>query len=246
MASDEPHPVEMNIFQFYHVVSEKLRLFLQDSFQLDSNQVRMPLTGFDEALREALVNCLVHADYAQKHPSIRIEAFDRFFTFLNPGQMLISYESYVVGGNSRPRNEQLMSFFRLLGLSERQGFGGAQIFKSAYENLYRLPDVDTNHEQTKVKIWYVDLADSYPDMSTEEKTILRLLVKSKQPLSSKQIQAETGYNEYKVRKAIGSLQNAGHVRVLGQARSTRYSALADFPSVMAELQSVFDSLRGSV
>ena len=32
--------------------------------------------------------CLAHADYVQAYPSIKIEVFDGWFHFLNPGKML--------------------------------------------------------------------------------------------------------------------------------------------------------------
>ena len=44
--------------------------------------------------------------------------------------MLVSKEQFVIGGDSRTRNEVIMKLFRLLGASERQGFGGPLIFKN--------------------------------------------------------------------------------------------------------------------
>ncbi|HHT08483.1 MAG TPA: AAA family ATPase [Clostridiales bacterium] len=243
VATDEPNQHEMNIYQFYSIVSEKLRALVYERFKLDSKQVRMPMGGFDESLREALVNCLAHADYSQMHPSIKIETFDGFFTFQNPGKMLVSYETYVKGGESRPRNEQIMSLFRYLGVSERQGWGGAQIFKFAHENRYRQPEIHSNLEHTKVKIWHVDLVDSYPDMLPDEKAVYQVIVKSDVPVSSKDLILATGFTEYRIRKAIDALKAGKHISVLGKARSTRYSALVDFASVITKIQSDLDAMK---
>lgn len=75
----------------------------------------MPLSDFDEVLRECLINCLAHADYVQAYPSIKIEVFDGWFHFLNPGKMLVSLQQFRIGGDSRPRNEIIMKMFRWLG-----------------------------------------------------------------------------------------------------------------------------------
>mgnify|MGYP003042413317 CR=1 FL=1 len=235
VATDEPSNEEMNIYNFYTIVSEKLRVFLQKSFALDTQNIRVPESNFDETIREALVNCLAHADYWQAFPSIKIEAHEGWFSFLNPGKMLISIESFANGGNSRPRNESIMSFFRHLGVSERQGFGGAQIFRSAVENQFRLPEIETDLERTEVRIWYIDLADSYPDMSEDEKSIFRYLVKKGIPVTNKELQAEIGLSAYHVRKALTGLLNSNHIDTSGKARATKYSIKIGSQEMFARL-----------
>ena len=88
ISDDEPSDYEMNIFNFYSIVYAKMKILLKESFELDEGQLRMPLSDFDEVLRECLINCLAHADYVQAYPSIKIEVFDGWFHFLNPGKML--------------------------------------------------------------------------------------------------------------------------------------------------------------
>ena len=100
-----------------------------------SQQIRLPIGDFDETIREYLANCLAHADYIQGYPSVKIEAYDGWYRFLNPGKMLVSPEQFRIGGDSRPRNEVIMKLFRLIGVSDRQGGGGPLIFKSALSGL---------------------------------------------------------------------------------------------------------------
>ena len=88
VSDDEPSDYEMNIFNFYSIVYAKMKILLKESFELDEGQLRIPLSDFDEVLRECLINCLAHADYVQAYPSIKIEVFDGWFHFLNPGKML--------------------------------------------------------------------------------------------------------------------------------------------------------------
>lgn len=60
VSDDEPSDYEMNIYNFYNIVYEKIKNLLQESFALDSGQLRIPLSEFDETIREGLVNCLAH------------------------------------------------------------------------------------------------------------------------------------------------------------------------------------------
>ena len=60
VSDDEPSDYEMNIFNFYSIVYAKMKILLKESFELDEGQLRMPLSDFDEVLRECLINCLAH------------------------------------------------------------------------------------------------------------------------------------------------------------------------------------------
>lgn len=63
IASDEPYEKELNIYNFYKIISEKLSVLQKHEFKLDRNNNRIVDYPLNEALREALVNMLVHADY---------------------------------------------------------------------------------------------------------------------------------------------------------------------------------------
>ena len=65
---------------------------------LDSVQLRMPVSGFDETIREGLVNYLAHADYVQGFPSLKIDVFDGWFCFINPGKCLYHHSNFFWGG----------------------------------------------------------------------------------------------------------------------------------------------------
>ena len=111
---------EMNIFNFYNIVFEKIKIFLKEPFALNEEKVRVSNTSLlIEAIREALVNTLIHADYLQNFPKVKIEMFEGWINFENSGKMLITKDEYVQGGNSVIRNETLVQLVRLIGIAER-------------------------------------------------------------------------------------------------------------------------------
>ena len=244
ISDDEPSDYEMNIYNFYTIVAEKLNANLMESFALDENhQLRLPVSNFDESIREGLVNCLAHADYTQGYPSIKIEAYDGWFRFFNPGKMLVTPQQFVIGGDSRPRNEYIMKFFRWLGASERQGKGGSLIFQSAIANEFKTPEIETTIEYTELKIWNIDLMDSYPDLLPDEKSIFRMIMKSKKPLSVKELSATAHITPYRLRRLLGKLTEKNMIQRTGNGPTTKYELMRDSKEKFVQLQMVFNSVK---
>ena len=67
-----------------------MKILWQQSFEMDQQQLRLPISDFDETLRECLVNCLAHADYIQGYPSTKVDMYDGWMCFTNPGKMLVT------------------------------------------------------------------------------------------------------------------------------------------------------------
>lgn len=76
------------------------------------------------ALREAVVNAVVHTDYAQRGAPIRIAVFDDRIEIENPGALLPGLTlDDLRDGVSRVRNRVLARVFNELGLVEQWGTG---------------------------------------------------------------------------------------------------------------------------
>ncbi|EPX9364577.1 AlbA family DNA-binding domain-containing protein, partial [Aeromonas veronii] len=106
-----------NLFDFYRKVYQKLTTDLKVPFQLVEGQ-RKSDTPVHIALREALVNCLVHADYSERASVLVVKRPD-MYGFRNPGLMRIPLEDVIAGGNTDCRNRLLHQMFLLIGLGER-------------------------------------------------------------------------------------------------------------------------------
>ena len=240
VTDDEPSDYEMNLYNFYTIVYDKLRMQQTSSFQLDSSNTRVPVSEFEGILRECIVNCLAHADYIQAYPSVKIEAFGNKYKFSNPGKLLVTKEQFRIGGDSRPRNEIVMKLFRLLGVAERQGFGGPVIYKVAEENYYRNPEIVSNLEKTELVVWKSDLADSLEGLSQDENSIIKLLIRTGIPVSVSEIQNKTGLTEYKARKVLKSLEQVKTlIEKKGNGSSTKYQLIKKddfFPKLLNSLK----------
>ncbi len=221
VATDDLGPREMNIFNFYNLVFSKLASGSKARFLLDKDLVRVN-TDIREALREALVNTIIHADYSIPNGSIRIEVFDTYYRFENPGKMLIPADRFFRGGATKSRNDVMMSVFRRLGLSERQGYGGYQIFKAASRSLLRAPQIETSLEKTVLTIWLVDLLGSYPELDETEKEIISSLSHSGMLSKGDLENRLSGHSEYRIKKSLRNLLGMGVLSTTGKGRSLKY------------------------
>jgi ATP-dependent DNA helicase RecG len=80
-----------NLFQFYQRVLSRLFDGLKVPFQLQPDMFRKDETLVHEAIREALVNALIHADY-RGMGGVVIEKYRDRITLANPGSLLLPIE----------------------------------------------------------------------------------------------------------------------------------------------------------
>lgn len=116
-----------NLFDFYRKVYQRLVADLKVPFALNGDQ-RVDDTPTHQALREALVNTLVHADYSEHTPILVKKSADQF-EFRNPGNLRLSKNEIWQGGVHDCRNSRLHQMFLLIGLGERAGSGIPKILK---------------------------------------------------------------------------------------------------------------------
>jgi len=141
-----------NLFNFYYRVYPRLVENVDVPFKLGKTAIRLEETHIHEALREALVNSLIHADHQSTRPLIVIKRKDTFI-FTNPGRLRISREQLYQGGVSDPRNPNLQKMFQMLGLGEKAGSGFQKILRAWREQHWMMPFVAENLEMEMTRVW---------------------------------------------------------------------------------------------
>ncbi len=146
-----------NLFEFYRRVYRKLTADLKVPFALKDGQ-RKDDTPVHEALREALVNTLVHADYTGRVSVLVVKRPD-MFGFRNPGGLRLPIEQVIRGGESDCRNRILHQMFLLVGLGERGGSGMPRIYRGWKSQHWRPPALmeKDEPEQTLLALQMADL-----------------------------------------------------------------------------------------
>ena len=140
-----------NLFNFYYRVYPRLVDGIDVPFKLDKAATRLEETHVHEALREALVNTLIHADHQSSRPINVVKRRDAFI-FSNPGRLRVPREQLYQGGVTDPRNPNLQKMFQMLGLGEKAGSGFQKILRAWREQHWMIPLVaeDSGLEMTRV------------------------------------------------------------------------------------------------
>jgi ATP-dependent DNA helicase RecG len=127
-----------NLFQFYLRVAGRLVADLKLPFQLSADLFRKGETEVHEAIREALTNALIHADY-NGQGGIVVEKLSDGFEFSNPGTLLISFDQLLRGNVSECRNKALQTMFMLIGAAEKAGSGVDKMRRGWASQHWRSP-----------------------------------------------------------------------------------------------------------
>jgi hypothetical protein len=147
-----------NLYDFYRKVYLKLTSELKVPFRLEEGE-RKEETPVHEALREALANVLVHADYSDRASVLVVKRPD-MFGFRNPGLMRIPVEVALKGGEPDCRNRTLHKIFRLVGVGEQAGTGIPKIlhgWQSQHWSPPKLYDSAEPYNQTLIELPMTDL-----------------------------------------------------------------------------------------
>jgi len=151
------------------------------------------------ALREALINSLIHRDYFKFNVQTQIKIFDDYIWFYNIGGLPegITLEELKKPHSSVPRNPLIVHIFYLAGLIEEVGSGIGRIMDSL--KLQNLPEPEFMEEMGGFSVRF------YKDIYTEEKLI-------KMGLNERQIKAVMYV------KQKGKITNKDYIRLSGISR----------------------------
>ena len=116
-----------NVFDFFSKVYRKITADFKRPFMTDGIY-RVEETPKHLAVREAIANCLVNADYYQAW-SVVIERYPDKIILANPGTIIPGKQQMIKGGISEPRNKVMLKMFNLIGIGEHAGSGVPEIFE---------------------------------------------------------------------------------------------------------------------
>ena len=120
------------------------------------------------AIREAVINAIVHADYSIKGSSVLVAIFDDRLEITNPGAIPygLSLED-AISGSSRVRNRVIARTFHVLNLVEQWGSGLQKIIQSCIKNGSKSPKFEELGSQFRVTLYATKIqemaADSWQD-----------------------------------------------------------------------------------
>ena len=148
---------ENNLYNFVRIVMPKLAFGIKRPFKLEG-LVRIDDTPVHKAIREAVINMVIHSDYLV-NGVLKVVKTDEGFEFSNPGNLKLPIQAIYDGGHSVARNPRIQAMFRMIGYGDNIGSGFPTILSAWSEENWRKPDLQENDDlnQVELKLWMVSL-----------------------------------------------------------------------------------------
>ena len=175
-----------------------------------------------EALREVLLNTIIHRDYSIRGSSL-ISIFDDRIEFISLGGLVkgISYDDIMLGV-SVLRNKQLGNLFYRLNLIEAYGTGLPKI-RSCYAESSVKPIIEISQNAFKVTLPNLNnsVEKENDALSTNEQEGYKLFVKDK-ILTRKQIEENLKISQPSAVNLLNSLVRKKLIRRVEKGKNTKY------------------------
>lgn len=177
----------------------------------------------DTALREALLNCLVHRDYGFS-ASTFISIYENRIEFTSLGGLLpgISKEDILLGV-SVCRNRKLADAFYRLELIEAYGTGLLKI-QAAYKDSLVKPEILTAPNAFKLilpQLQEIKRVESDPLLRTKEKIVLNYL-SSHEAITRKDVQKLLQVSQATAVRVMKNMTEQNLITKQGRGKETRY------------------------
>lgn len=173
-----------------------------------------------KALREALVNCAVHRDYAEPELT-KVSVFPNRFEFLSYGSIpgRLSVEDIVLEGVSKCRNEHLAVILRRLGWMENYGSGFPMIWRE-YANSGAEPKLEATR-----RVFRIVLPRIHDDSRGALKERCQVLFENRDMLAMADVMSLLNISRTSANSAVNALLKDGLIQKIGNGRTTRYRSL---------------------
>lgn len=139
-----------NIYDFYFRVYNKIAQDIRVPFRLEGGD-RIDDTPVHKALREALANCMINADYYGRQGVVIVRERNQI-VLSNPGGFRIDIEAAKSGGVSDPRNAALIKMFNLVNIGERAGSGIPNIYSVWKKQGWKLPVLSESYDPDRITL----------------------------------------------------------------------------------------------
>lgn len=176
-----------------------------------------------EAIREALLNALVHRDYSFSGSTL-ISIFDNHIEFVSIGGLVkgITFDDIMLG-ISITRNESLANIFYRLSLIEAYGTGMPKIMKS-YEGENVKPNIETTDNAFKIILPNLNYYATQKKYSASEQAVLDLFNKQT-VINRKDIELALNIGQTAAGRLLKQLTKSGALKISNAGKNTKYTLI---------------------
>ena len=207
---------ENNLFNFIRIVIPRLTRDLPRPFSMQG-VIRKDDTPQHKAVREAVTNMIIHADF-MLNGILRVEKYDDRFVLTNPGLLKLPIEQIYAGGESKSRNQRMQNMLRMIGYGENLGSGFPLILSAWNEKHWLKPELIEQLELMQVKLVLhiendknvtKDVTKDVTKEISERQMIILGLIRENKNLTIPEMSLKTNVTERTIKRDIATLQELG-------------------------------------
>ena len=204
-------------------VLDKLRLENVTKARV-TDSVRVEKTLVDGvALREAVINAIVHNDFTKEIPPVFEIFADRLVITSYGGLVWGQTKEEFFSCSSMPRNRELMRVFKDVGLVEQLGSGMSRILKVYSKDIF-----DISENFIKVTFWFSGEKTSpktSPKQINKTQSIILELVDKNAGITQKELAEYLNITVRAVKLSMKNLEEMGLIKREGTARKGQWIKL---------------------
>lgn len=196
----------------------------------------IPEIPFD-ALREAVINAVVHRDYFEKGANAMVEIYDDRIEIYNPGGLVKGLKPEEIGKKSMLRNPLLAGLLNRIRYIEKMGTGITKMqrlmneaslspvefeFDSFFTAIFRRPLRVAVKEAIKVTD---KVTIKVTNKVTENQTKILDEMKKNAYITTKELSKRIGISDRKIKSNISKLKRKGLLKRIGPAKGGYWEVL---------------------
>ncbi len=176
-----------------------------------------------EALREIIINMVIHRDYRSSADSI-VKVFDNKIEFYNPGRLPdnITVDDLMTNNyKSSPRNKLIADFCKSLGLIEKYGSGIRRIIEQFDHASLPQPEFRNISDGFLVTVFTKPskVTDKVTGKVTDNQRKIIEIINRNNKITTNQLADHVGISQRKIKDNIKKLKNLGLLKRIGSTKS---------------------------
>lgn len=213
--------IEGNLFEQVTQAEEAIKFCINVKYSITGKTTeRQEIWDYPlSAIRETLLNSIVHRDYFDKSSPIQIKVFKDWLWFYNPGELIedLTIESLKTSHPSKTRNPLIASIFYRAGLIEKFGSGIDRIINACRNNIIPEPEFIEECGGFSVKF-----KKEFEQLNERQNKALQS-IKEMGIITNSEYQIITGTTRETSKRDLALMLKLGILLKVGEGKTTKYS-----------------------
>ncbi len=228
-----------NLYDFYYKVINRMDDDVAVPFVNRKDGRRIDRVDVHAALGEAVANALAHSNYYGRRGVVIVKKGKKI-TISNPGTIRITKEEFYAGGNSDPRNPNILKMFGFVNVGERAGSGVDKIMTAWKEQNWKKPEfvfsVRADRVILKLEVGQVvyipgaadlrqdeqNIKQNKPSLGEKEDAIMRYISEHGSIGTAKAAEVCGYKSRTSARRVIDGMVEKGYIQKNGKGAGVRY------------------------